>query len=261
MSMLSRFAAWLIRSRSAIDIVIGAIVAGVIAAMLFGQPAGAQLLTASGMVNTVCDPTPRVPPLPVPPVAVPAAGDMPGAMTVSSSSTIPTPAELPAQTGGAGTRALVDFNAKGVAVGWWLAKVGSVRLYLYGATWEHLAKNPGLVARLLLLVANPSPSSATVAAIGAAYPPTLNMLDMCDVWNPLAAPLNTIRPAPLPAQPVWTALGTVIYKFTGGRVSAVTSRKATKGAACDGTTKATVGLTVLQSLVGGPADEVTACTR
>lgn len=223
--------------------------------------ARAQLITADGKVNTVCSPTPRVPPLPVPPVAVPAAGDMPSGMTVSASSTIPTPAEFPAQIGGTGTRALIDFNAKGVAVGWWVAKVGSVRLYLYGATWEHLAKNPGLVARLLLLVANPSPSSATVAAIGAAYPPTFNLLDMCDVWNPIAAPLNMVRPSPLPAQPTWTATGSTIFKFTAGRISAATSRKATRGAACDGVTKATVGLTVYQSLVGGPADEVTGCAR
>lgn len=231
-------------------------------AILFGhQSAGAQLILPNGLINSACV---ERPPLAVPPVVVPPQSDMPGQATVNAMGGIPLPSSLPAQIGGAGTRALIDVNAKGVAIGWWLPRVGRVDLYLYAVTWSHLLSNPGLSARLILLAASPSRDSATVAAIGAAYAPTLHILDMCDVWAPLVAPLNASKPAPLdPAPPAaeWKARGGTIFKVAGGKITQATARRATNGAACDGITKATVGLTVFQSLVGGPADEVTGCSK
>jgi hypothetical protein len=234
----------------------------IILALLFGASAAhAQLILPNGMINAQCV---QRPPLPVPPVVVPPQADMPGQASVTVSSAIPTGVELPAQIGGKGTPARLDFNAKGIAIGWWVPAVGSVKLYLYAATWDHLVKNPGLAARLVLLAAAPTPSSATAAAIGVAYPPTLHIQDMCDVWAPIVAPLNSSRPAPLdPTPPAaeWKAAGGAIFKFAGGKITQATARRATKGAACDGITKVTVGLTVFQSLVGGPADEVTGCSK
>lgn len=246
--------------RTQIDLAITVLLVMLVCAVVFGMPAHGQLLLPDGTVNVTCAPTPRVPPLPVPAVAAPPQADLPTQATVTAAAGIPTPASLPAQIGGSGTKAVIDLNAKGAAIGWWVPQVGSVKLYLYGVTWEHLAKNPGLAARLLLLAAAPNRDSATVAAIGAAYAPTLHVLDMCDVWAPLVAQLNANRPAPLdPAAPPWKATGGSIFTFSSGRLIGVTSRKATAGAACNCTTKATVGANTYCPLAAGPATEATAC--
>lgn len=265
MSINERLVAWLRRlaqaDRTVLDLLLAAMLVAAIGAVVFGMPAHGQLLLPDGSVNGACAPTPRVPPLPVPAVAVPAQADMPTQAAVTAAAGIPAPASLPAQIGGSGTKAAIDLNAKGAAVGWWVPQVGSVKLYLYAVTWTHLASNPGLAARLLLLAAAPNRDSATVAAIGVAYAPTLHVLDMCDVWSPLVPALNASKPAPLPAAPVWTAVGGSIFLVANGRLTAVTTRKATKGAACDGATKATVGPRVYQSLTGGSAGEATECAR
>lgn len=216
------------------------VLALVLIGLSLSLPAHGQLIMPDGSINTECGPTPRDPPLPVPPMMVPANGDLPGHLVVTSSSTVPPSVDLPTQLGGTGTRALVDFNAKGVTVGWWVPRVGSVKLYLYGASWAHLAKNPGLVARLLLLAIMPNADNATLAGIGMAYPPTLHVLDMCDVWNPIAGPLNAIRPGPLPDPPPpptvsYVVTGTVAYPLTatGGRSITPIAEKPILGSTCD----------------------------
>lgn len=72
-----------------------------------------------------------------------------------------------------------------------------------------------------------------------------------------------VQPVP-PSPPVmasaWIATGGSIFTYSGGRLTSVTTRKATKGAPCDGVTKATIGATY-QSLVNGSQSEVTACIK
>lgn len=79
--------------------------------------------------------------------------------------------------------------------------------------------------------------------------PWLPPVGYCDPWNPGPPPST------------WKATGGTIFKFASGRLTVPTVRKATAGAACDGVTKATVGSTAYQSLVGGPSDEVTGCAK
>jgi len=77
----------------------------------------------------------------------------------------------------------------------------------------------------------------------------------CDGWNPGPNP-----PTPVP-QPGWDADGTTIFKYANGRLTSATTRKATKDAPCDGVTVVTAGIYIYQGLVGGPADEKTACSK
>lgn len=85
------------------------------------------------------------------------------------------------------------------------------------------------------------------------------------------APPPTVDPLPAtwcgaqpqaPAAAAWRATGNTIFTTASGRISGVTSRKATPGAPCDGTVKAiVVGLTTYLPLQGGAANEATACTK
>lgn len=84
---------------------------------------------------------------------------------------------------------------------------------------------------------------------GSAWVPPM---DYCEAWNPGA------KPSP---DAGWKATGSYIFLWSGTRLTNVTTRKATPGAPCDGMTKITVGTTVYQSLVGGPAGEVTGCAK
>lgn len=77
-------------------------------------------------------------------------------------------------------------------------------------------------------------------------------LTYCDVWDP----------GPKPTPPTgWVAMGTTIFKFANGRLTSATTQKATKGAPCDGITVVTAGAYTYQGLVGGAADEKTACVK
>lgn len=254
-------------------------VIGIGLALLFlALPARAQLLLADGTVNGTCGPAPRVPPLPVPAPVIPPQADLPAQATVTAAAGIPTPASLPAQIGGTGTRAVIDLNAKGVAIGWWLPQVGSVKLYLYAVTWSHLAANPGLAARLVLLAAAPSRDSATVAAIGTAYAPTLHIMDMCDVWSPLVATLNASKPAPLDPNtpPPWVATHAVkpnpsaadltrpvLALAADGTLGAKVLGRAQPGTDCDTRlpTRPSLGTDLYATPVGRASGEVALCAK
>lgn len=235
--------------------------------LAFGT-AHAQLILPNGLINAQCV---TRPPLPVPPVVVPPQADMPGQASVTVSSAIPTGVELPAQIGGKGTPARIDFNSKGIAIGWWVPMVGRVKLYLHAVTWEYLVANPGLAARLALLAASPTPNSATVAAIGAAYPPTRHILDMCDVWGPLVAPLNASKPAPLPAvtyrvkRNPQAADGSrpVVELKADGTIGRTLSGRAAAGAPCDTSkpTRGSTGADLYATPEGRAAREVSVCEK
>jgi hypothetical protein len=259
--------------RTVLELLLAAVLIGLSGAVLFGGSAHGQLLLPDGKVNGECGPTPRVPPLPVPALPTLPQADMPTQATVSAAAGIPLPGNLPAQIGGSGTRAVIDLNAKGAAIGWWVPKVGRVDLYLYAVTWAHLVANPGLAARLLLLAAMPSRDSAAVAAIGAAYAPTLHILDMCDVWAPLVAALNASKPAPLdPAAPpsayvvTASASGTrAAYAVVGGKRSTLASGIAVAGQPCDCAALQIIEFNVVRycaspSITGISGPAVTACS-
>ena len=118
-------------------------------------------------------------------------------------------------------------------------------------------------------VGSDSSTSAPILVTGAEQcgKPNITTGVIACVWTltPLAPPTYPANDPCLPTAPTpqsgWTAVGTTIFKFSGGRLSAPTVRKAIKGAACDGLTVATAGANVYQGLVGGAADEKTACER
>lgn len=211
--------------------------------LALASSAGAQLLTPQGLVTTECGPTPREVPLPVP------------------AKVIPPQMDLPEQLKGKGTKAVIEVNASGVAVGWWVPKTDGATLYLYAATWGFIASNPGLAAKLALLTVVPGGDTATVAAIGAAHEPTLDLADMCDVWNPMVPALNASKPPP---RPEWAAIGGTIFiaNAAGTALTGVTTRKAPVGQACSTTVAPiTVGTRTFYPLAGGPAAERTECKR
>jgi hypothetical protein len=84
-------------------------------------------------------------------------------------------------------------------------------------------------------------------------------------WAPLdpaicgAAPVPPVLPGPTGA---WKATGASIFLSAAGKLTAVTSRKATVGAICDDTVAPIiVGLTTYLPVVGGPPNERTACRK
>jgi hypothetical protein len=211
---------------------------------LFSQKAHGQLIMPDGRLNTACATTGREPPLPVPPPPRFAPG-------------------LPKQLKGPCTEALITGNWKGGAVGWWCPKVTpeKAQIALYAVTWERLTL-PMLVDFGMLLM--PGVDNAEKMKEMQTKYQSLDLLDMCDIWNPIAANLNAIYPAPLPLPPppgTWKAVGTTIFKYASGRLTGYTSRKATKDAPCDGITVVTAGASVYQGLIGGAVDEKTACVR
>jgi hypothetical protein len=202
----------------------------------------AQLIMPDGKLNTTCATMGREPPLPVPPPPRFAPG-------------------LPKQLKGPCTEFLLTGNWKGGAVGWWCPKITpeKAQIAIYAVTWESLTL-PMLVDAGMLLMPFVD-TAAKMLEMQTKYQ-SLSILDMCDIWGPLAPRLNEIYPAPLPLpQQGWTAAGTTIFKYANGRLTSATTRKAMKGAACDGATVVTAGASVYQGLVGGPADEKTACVK
>lgn len=211
-------------------------------------PARAQLLV-NGLVDTRCADTPRVPPLPVP------------------AKVIPTTSELPRELNGSGTRAVIEVNSKGVAAGWWVARSnGQLALYLYAVTWQFLAANPALMAKLVLLGIAPSGDAAQVAAIGAAHSPTLDMRDMCDVWSPMVAALNASKPA-IGLSPYIVTPGTPrpAFAVVNGKRSTAPTGAAVPGQPCDCTAIQIIEFNVVRycaspSITGITGPAVTACT-
>lgn len=213
----------------------------VLALLIASAAAQGQLVMPDGRLNTFCGPTPRVPPLALPSPRLP-----PG---------------LPKQLGGNCTPALVTADGVGGAVGWWCPRITpeNAQLALYAVKWDAVTL-PMLVDFTLLLLPGVD-NTAKLLEMQTKYQ-SLNIRDMCNVWNPLAARLNAIYPPPLPLpQQGWKANGTTIFKYASGRLTGATTRKATVGAACDGITVVTAGAYTYQGLIGGPADEKTACTR
>jgi len=206
--------------------------------------AHAQFLELDGRLTTVCGPTPRVPPLALPP-PLNSAG-----------------LGLPKQLGGVCTEAIVTADGKGGAVGYWCPQVEpeKARLRLFAVQWDKVTLPMVLDFSQLLLLAD---KEAKIADIHRKYQ-SLHIQDMCDIWHPLVDRLNAVYPPPIPLPPpvgTWKATGGTIFLYANGKLTGVTARKAPVGAACDGVTKATVGPTVYQSLAGGPATEVTGCTK
>jgi hypothetical protein len=85
-------------------------------------------------------------------------------------------------------------------------------------------------------------------------------IPVLDLPTNYCGPQPTKPPIGTP-QAGWKAAGTTIFKYANGRLTSATTRKATAGAPCDGVTVVTAGASVYQGLVGGPADEKTACTK
>jgi hypothetical protein len=216
--------------------------------LLLSLCAQAQLIMPDGKLNTTCAAMGREPPLPVPPPPRFAPG-------------------LPKQFKGPCTEALITGNWKGGAVGWWCPKVTpeKAQIAIYAVTWESLTL-PMLVDFGMLLMPGVD-NSAKMLEMQTKYQ-SLSILDMCDIWNPIAARLNAIYPAPLPLPPppgVWKAYGGVygaIYKHANGKLASIVSgKRSIAGADCTGVTVATSGSFIYQPLFGGPADEATRCIK
>ena len=171
-------------------------------------------LFENGRLTKDCSDTPRATPLPV------------------AQKSIPTQAEMPKQLKGNGTVAITEVNVHGVAAGWWLRDGDTVRLRLYAVTWWYLFSHPELIVRLTALVIAPGGDAAQAAAIGAAYEPTLNLRDMCDVWNPMVDRLNAVFPPPLPALKPWVTIGGAIYTSNGTNLTGLTGRRVLAGVSC-----------------------------
>lgn len=208
--------------------------------------ADAQLVMPDGKLNTFCGAVPRVPPLPVPPPPRSAPG-------------------LPKQLKGTVcTEALVTADIKGAAAGWWCPKVTpeNAQLALYAVKWDAITL-PMLIDFGSLLL--PGVDTAVRLLEMQTKYQSLSILDMCDIWNPLAARLNAIYPPPLPLPPPpgsWKAVGGTIFKHANGKLLApVSGKTAAKDAPCTGATVATAGTFVYQPLVGAPADEATRCIK
>lgn len=77
-------------------------------------------------------------------------------------------------------------------------------------------------------------------------------------------PADWCKAAPQPPVVVetWKATGGTIFKYSAGRLTVATVRKATVGASCDLTpTRVVVGSTTYMQLTGGAVDERTACAK
>lgn len=83
-------------------------------------------------------------------------------------------------------------------------------------------------------------------------------------WAPLEPSVCGAAPVPPPPPPtaVWKATGGSIFLSSAGKLTSVTARKATAGAACDATAAPiVVGLTTYLPLTGGAPNERTACKK
>ncbi len=178
---------------------------------LAGASASAQLTMPDGRLNATCAPTPRVPPLPVPPVVARSG--------------------LPTQLGGNCTEALVTADSNGAAAGWWCPQPSpdNARVRLFAVKWSAITL-PMLIdfGKLALPLVD---REAAITEMNRKYS-SLHILDMCDVWNPLVARLNAIYPAPLPAVVPWVTIGGSIFTSNGTILTGVTPRKVAPGLAC-----------------------------
>jgi hypothetical protein len=228
------------------------LVAALVCAILFAGEARAQLILPDGKLNPACA-EPRESPLPVP------------------AKVIPPQADMPKQLKGNGTAAVVEANQNGLAAGWWVARTDRVSFYMYAVTWEYLALNPGLLARLAALAVMPGGDAAMAAAIGVAYDPTLNILDMCNVWSPMVAALNASKPLPLNQLPtlspyvVTAGSPRPAFAVVNGKRSTTPAGSAVPGQPCDCAALQIIEFNVVRycaspSITGVTGPAVTACT-
>jgi hypothetical protein len=99
---------------------------------------------------------------------------------------------MPAEIGGAGTRSLIDLNARGAAAGWWCREPRAV--VVAAATWAKLAQ-PDHAASLVSAAAQPD-RAAAISAMWQASAQPLTAVPV-DLYAPLLARLAATAPPPV----------------------------------------------------------------
>lgn len=176
------------------------------------NPSSVILLEADGKLTKQCGTEPRVPPLAVPP-------------PMNS-----TGFGVPKQLGGNCTEAIMTADGVGGAVGWWCAQPEPerARLYLFAVEWDKITMPMVLDFGQLLLM---SDKAARITQMHRTYQ-SLNIRDMCNIWNPLVDRLNAVYPAPLPVLKTWTTVGGTVFKSNGTYLLGITTKKVTAGKEC-----------------------------
>lgn len=96
----------------------------------------------------------------------------------------------PSDLKGAGTRAVVEWNDIGVAVGWWCP--GSNNPRLYAVRWNAMNQQLRDAVDGLRSATDPASAIAAVANANATTP----IASLVDVWGPIVSKLEASRPAP-----------------------------------------------------------------
>lgn len=182
---------------------------------VFAQQPKPILLEADGRLTKRCGATVRDPPLTLPPpIETTGLG-------------------LPKQLLGNCTEAILTADGKGGAVGYWCAQVDpeKARLRLFAVQWSMVTLPMILDFSSLLILPN---KEQRIADMHRKYQ-SLNIRDMCDIWNPLVDRLNAIYPAPLPALKQWVAIGGSVFTSNGVNLTGLTGRRVAAGVACSAT--------------------------
>jgi hypothetical protein len=86
---------------------------------------------------------------------------------------------------------------------------------------------------------------------------SLNIRDMCNIWNPLVDRLNAIYPAPLPALKQWVAIGGTVFTSNGTFLTGITTKKVAAGVGCLSNVAPIVsGIKVYYPTVSGSTERV-----
>jgi hypothetical protein len=145
---------------------------------------------------------------------------------------------------GTGTRAVVEFNTVGAAVGWWCP--GATRPRLYAVRWAGMTQP---LHESLQGLRSPTEGQAapldTASSIAALANANVNtpIAELADVWQPLMPRLNASRPAadvwrvakaPANANPPGTR-PTFLVSVTGGvvRLGREDGARVAEGVVCD----------------------------
>jgi len=121
-------------------------------------------------------------------------------------------------------------DGRGGAVGYWCAQSEpeGARLYLFAAEWDKITMPMVLDFSAMILM---SDKTTRITDMHKKYQ-SLNIRDMCDIWNPLVDRLNAIYPAPLPALKQWVAVGGTVFASNGTVLTGITAKKVAAGVAC-----------------------------